>query len=161
MWRAASAAAGLFGVLAGGLAFVDRAGMVHYLVSGVVLCLGGTLLLWSAGTGRTIGPASAAATVPVCLIGLALSLLVVRETVCCMFGYSRGRGFPWNMLHWHGSADTLEEIQRLRSDPRLLDFSVDPFRIVMDSVFWWYAAVLAVLPGQATLRVCRRRRAGG
>jgi hypothetical protein len=128
----------------------------HFLVSGLVVCASGSLLLWLGLTARPVGRTGWLATGTLAVIGLSLSLLVVRESVCCMFAYHRGLGYPWIWFSNHGQADTLEAIEAMKANPARLDGSVAPFYMVLDQLFWWYTAVLLVVPLTLGWRARRR-----
>ncbi|TMR09945.1 hypothetical protein ETD86_41490 [Nonomuraea turkmeniaca] len=137
---------GTASMLLGALALSASGGQSHYLTFGASLCTGGVALAWLGFTGRRAGRAAWAVTLTLGAAGLFLSLLVVRETVCCMFGYHRGMGYPWGWLDSAASAETMEQIEALRADPGRLEKTVDWPKVVLDGLFWWHIAAAAVLP---------------
>ncbi|MEU8401935.1 hypothetical protein AB0C28_42705 [Nonomuraea sp. NPDC048892] len=153
-------ACGLFGtasILVGALALMGSGAQTHYIAFGTALCLGGALLVWVAITSRRIGRIGWLAITALTLAGLFLSMLVVREDVCCMFGYHRGLGYPWGWLDSYATADTMAAIDAMRSDPAALETSVDWLKVVLDGLFWWHVAVLVVVPAMQVGRRFQRR----
>jgi hypothetical protein len=134
------------------LALSMSGGQSHYLAFGAALGAGGAVLVWAGFTGRRVGGLAWAVTAALGTAGLFLSLLVVRETVCCMFGYHRGMGYPWGWLDSAAAADTMERIDAIRADPGRLARTVDWPKVVVDGLFWWHLAVVAVVPVVLTLR---------
>ncbi|WP_127934935.1 hypothetical protein [Nonomuraea polychroma] len=145
---------GFFGtasMLLGVLALSASGGQSHYLAFGASTCAGGLVLAWLGFTGHRAGWVAWAVTAALGTAGLFLSLLVVRETVCCMFGYHRGMGYPWGWLDSGASAETMEQIEALRANPWRLEKTVDWPKVVLDGLFWWHIAVAATLPLSQTL----------
>ncbi|MGP3913043.1 hypothetical protein [Nonomuraea sp. 10N515B] len=130
----------------GALALSASGGQSHYLAFSASMCTGGVVLAWLGFTGRRACWVAWAVTAALGAAGLFLSLLVVRETVCCMFGYHRGMGYPWGWLDIGGSAETMEQIEALRANPWRLEKTVDWPKVVLDGLFWWHVAVAATLP---------------
>lgn len=151
----ASGAVGAFSVLIGALALLASGGMGHYLAFGAVLCAGGTLLGWSALAGRPVWIAGLAASIPLGVAGLLLSLLISREEVCCMFGYHRGLGYPWNWVTRYGTADTLAGIEELRRGRGGLATSINPAKAALDGLFWWHLGLLVVFSARWAFRAVR------
>ncbi|MEV5895917.1 hypothetical protein [Nonomuraea fuscirosea] len=152
---------GLFGaasVLVGAVALSGSWAQPHYVAFGAALCMGGALLLWVAVTARRVGRIGWLATTTLTLAGLFLSMLVVREDVCCMYGYHRGLGYPWAWLDSYATADSMAAIDAMRSDPAALEKSVDWLKVVLDGLFWWHAAVLVVVPVMRARRWFQRQR---
>ncbi|MEV0166618.1 hypothetical protein [Nonomuraea fuscirosea] len=152
---------GLFGVasvLVGAAALLQSGAQPHYVAFGTALCLGGALLVWVAVTARRVGRISWLATTALTLAGLFLSMLVVREDVCCMYGYHRGLGYPWAWLDSYATADNMAAIDAIRSDPAALEKSVDWLKVVLDGLFWWHVALLVVVPAMQARRRFQRQR---
>ncbi|MFD0592622.1 hypothetical protein ACFQZ4_08685 [Catellatospora coxensis] len=84
--------------------------------------------------------------------GLLAGLLVVREDICCMFGYRRGLGYPWSWLDSGADASTLDEIEEIAAAPERLRLHLDPIKLLLDALFWTQAAILAVIPAVLVLR---------
>ncbi|MFI7698692.1 hypothetical protein [Nonomuraea sp. NPDC049480] len=137
---------GTASMLVAALALSMSGGQSHYLAFGASLGAGGVILAWLGFTARRIGWIAWAATAALGTAGLFLSLLVVRETVCCMFGYHRGTGYPWGWLDSGASAETMEMIETLRADPGRLEKTVDWPKVLLDGLFWWHVAVVVVAP---------------
>ncbi|MEV4417509.1 hypothetical protein [Catellatospora sp. NPDC049609] len=153
--RGALSVAGGLGVAAGLCALLLSSGMSHWLVFGAVLAAGGAALLAAGLRGPVPGPLAWAAIAVLALAGLAASLLVVREDVCCMFAYHRGLGYPWGWLDSHAEAETMAAVEAIRADAGSLPKHLDPPKLVAAVLFWTAAAVLAVVP----LTLLRRRTA--
>jgi hypothetical protein len=128
----------------------------HYLAFGLVLCAGGAVLALLGIAARRFPRPSWWITSALGLAGLLLSLFVVREDICCMYGYHRGLGYPWGWLDMHTSADALAAIEAAKSDPRRLDTSIDILKVILDGLFWWHVALLAVVPLTQVGHVLRR-----
>jgi hypothetical protein len=124
----------------------------HYLVFGLVLCAGGALLTWVGVTSRRVGRIAWLATVVLCVAGLFLSLFVVREDVCCAYGYHRGLGFPWGWLDSSATVDSAAEVKAIQADPSQLATQLDTMMLGLDAAFWWYAAVVLVVPASRALQ---------
>ncbi|WP_326634767.1 hypothetical protein OIE67_52975 [Nonomuraea fuscirosea] len=92
------------------------------------------------------------ATTALTLAGLFLSMLVVCEDVCCMYGYHRGLGYPWAWLDSYTTTDNVAAIDAIRSDPAALEKSVDWSKVVLDGLFWWHVALLVVVPAMQARR---------
>jgi hypothetical protein len=152
--------AGTASMLIGALALSASGGQSHYLAFSAALCTGGAVLTWVGFTGRRLDRIAWVVIALLAVAGLFLSLLVVREDVCCMFGYHRGLGYPWGWLDSSASADTMDVIDRYRADPGKLERTVDWPKVVFDGLFWWHAAVVAVLPATLVLRRAKRTAAG-
>ncbi|MEQ7006863.1 hypothetical protein ABN028_11845 [Actinopolymorpha sp. B17G11] len=135
----------------------------HDLAFGLVLCAGGVLLTWVGLTSRRVGRIAWLATVVVALAGLFLSLLVVREDVCCMYAYHRGLGFPWGWLDSGATVATRAAVEELQANPGQLATQIDVAKMGLDTAFWWYAGVLLCIPASRMLQRRRpspRRRGG-
>ncbi|MFG1710719.1 hypothetical protein ACFLIM_46910 [Nonomuraea sp. M3C6] len=152
-WRAhAVGFAGTASMFVGALALSASGGQSHYLAFSASLCAGGALLAWLGFTARRIGWSAWVAMGVLGTAALFLSLLVVREDVCCMFGYHRGLGYPWGWLDSDASADSMDVIEAYRSNPGELEKIVDWPKVVLDGLFWWHLAAVAVLPVTQALR---------
>lgn len=137
----------LAGVASAGIGIVAVAGseLSHYRVFGTVLVGGGAFLVWLGVAKRPVGRIAWLAVTACGAIGLFLSLLVVREDSCCMFGYHRGRGYPWGWLDSSAVAETREALEVTKAAGQL-STTVDRLKVVLDGLFWWHAAVLVVVP---------------
>ncbi|BCJ74725.1 hypothetical protein CS0771_42690 [Catellatospora sp. IY07-71] len=137
---------GALGALTGLFALVISGGMSHWLVFGAVLVASGMLLLWTGLRGPLPGPLAWAAIVVLTVAGMALSLLVVREQVCCMFVYHHDLGYPWSWLLGYGEAETMTAVEELRARAGDLPRHVHRGRFLAGTAFWAGAALLLVLP---------------
>ncbi len=144
--RAALSVVGALGALAGLFALVISGGMSHWLVFGAVLGASGLLLLWTALRGPLPGPPAWAAIVVLTAAGLAASLLVVQEQVCCMFVYHHDLGYPWSWLLSHAEAETMPAVEEIRARAADLPKHVHRGRLVAATAFWTGVALLLVLP---------------
>jgi hypothetical protein len=135
----------------------------HHLAFSLALCTGGALLTWVGLTSRRVGQIAWLATVLLAVAGVLVSLLVVREDVCCMFAYHRGLGYPWGWLDSGATVATKAEVRRIQADPAQLDLRLDVAKLGLDTAFWWYAAVLVCVPVSRAFqrRRPRPRRRGG
>lgn len=147
--------AGVGGLMLGALMLLVSGGGVHYLVTAGVLVASGAALIWRGVAqspptrwGWLVAGALASA-------GLVLSLFVVREEVCCMFAYHRGLGYPWAWLDAGGTADTLAGVEELRANPGLLNWHLNWLKLIIDGLFWAYAALLLVALAPPALRFRR------
>jgi hypothetical protein len=137
---------GTASMLIAALALTMSGGQSHYLAFSASLGAGGAMLAWLGLTARPMGWIAWTATAALGAAGLFLSLLVVHESVDCMFCYHRGMGYPWGWLDSGGSAETMEMIDAMRADPGALDKTIDWPKVVLDGLFWWHVAVVAVVP---------------
>ncbi|MEU8075489.1 hypothetical protein AB0B31_08555 [Catellatospora citrea] len=152
--------AGVASAAIGLLALVTSVGVAYYTVFGMVLGCAGAVLAWLGLADLRPGPIVWAAVAVLAVIGLLASLLVVREDICCMFGYHRGLGYPWGWLDSGADAATLDEIEEIAAAPERLPLHLDPFKLLLDALFWTQAAVLAVIPAVLVLRGARPDRPG-
>lgn len=139
-----------------GILALAGSGLPHYHVFGIVLVGSGTVLAWLGLAKRPVGRVAWSATLACGAIGLLLSLLVVREDHCCMFGYHRGRGYPWGWLDSGAVADTRGALEAKKAAGQL-HTTVDRLKVVMDGLFWWHAAVLLVVPASQVRRAVHGR----
>ncbi len=147
--------AGVASAAIGLLALVTNVGTGYYTVFGMVLGCAGAVLAWLGLAGLRPGPIVWAAVAVLAVAGLLAGLLVVREDVCCMFGYRRGLGYPWAWLDSWADAETLDEIEEIAAAPERLPLHLDPAKLILDALFWTQAAVLAVIPAVLVLRGAR------
>jgi hypothetical protein len=103
----------------------------------MVLAAGVTLLFWHrlrpSATFAAVGAAAGA------VAGTFGTLFVRTEKVCCMFGWSEDRGWPYAWLSRWGSADTPEAARQLAV---AAGWSPDPVYLVTDVLLWAYAGFL-------------------
>ncbi len=103
----------------------------------VLLAAGVTLIFWHRL--RPPGVWSAVGAVASAAAGTLGTLPVRTEKICCMFGFSEDRGWPYAWLWRGGTADTPEAARELAVTA---GWQVDPVHLVMDVAFWAYAGFL-------------------
>jgi hypothetical protein len=119
----------------------------------VVLAAGGTLFFWHrlrpSATFVAVGAAVGAVAGP-------LGTLFVRtERLCCMFGWSENRGWPYAWLSRGGDADTPEAARQVAI---AAGWSPDPVYLVADVALWASAGFLLFVAIGLAGRVVRERR---
>lgn len=144
--------AGVASAAVGLLALVTHVGIGYYTVFGMVLGCAGAVLAWLGLADLRPGPIVWAGVAVLAAVGLLAGLLVVREDICCMFGYHRGLGYPWSWLDSAADAATLDEIEEIAAAPERLPLHLDPLKLLLDALFWTQAAILAVIPAVLVLR---------
>ncbi|MEV6345803.1 hypothetical protein [Actinoplanes sp. NPDC051851] len=122
-------------------ALIDPAGLV-------LAAAGVLLLLWHHL--RPPVAATVAGTLAGAAAGLSASLWVRSEQVCCMFGYTEHRGWPYAWSERGGVADTEAEARALAQAG---GWTTNGYHLAADLAFWAAAGFLiAVLAGAAWRR---------
>jgi hypothetical protein len=119
----------------------------------VVLASGVTLFFWHrlrlSATFAAVGAAAGA------VAGTLGTLFVRTEQVCCMFGWSEYRGWPYAWLSRGGGADTVEAARQLAI---AAGWSPDPGYLVADVALWASASFLLFVAIGLAGRVLPARR---
>ncbi|KUL21928.1 hypothetical protein [Actinoplanes awajinensis] len=121
----------------------------------VVLAAGALLLCW-----HRLRPSAAFAAVGAvagAVAGTFGTLLVRTEELCCMFGWSEGRGWPYSWLTRGGVADEPDTARQLA----IADgWDVYPEHLAADVVLWAYTGFVLFAVIGLGWRIGRERRGG-
>ncbi|WP_436526405.1 hypothetical protein [Actinoplanes sp. HUAS TT8] len=119
----------------------------------VVLAAGVALVLWyrlrPSAAWSAVGAVAGAAA------GTIGTLSVRTEKLCCMFGWSEARGWPYAWLSRGASADTPEAARALAYAD---GWAPDPVYLVTDVMIWASAGFLLVVAAGLAVRAYRARR---
>ncbi|MFI1991169.1 hypothetical protein [Actinoplanes sp. NPDC020271] len=140
-------------VLFGALTCVFGVIGVVFVPAGLVVLAGGlALVFWH----RLRPPAvwSAVVAVAGAAAGTLGTLAVRTERLCCMFGWTEARGWPYAWLSRGGTADTPGAARELAVAD---GWGPDLGHLVVDVAFWAYAGFLIVVVTSLTRRAWRRR----
>jgi hypothetical protein len=152
-----SVAVGLLALATG----LGAAGLDYYVIFGSVVGLGGVVLLATAyrplrltwWQWLVVGAAGVG--------GTAASLLISRESGCCLFVFHVRSGYPFDFTGWSIGLDSVvspaEAHLAARQRPADVRHGFDPVPMVVDGVFWAYAGLLVLLPVRQLVRLGRRR----
>lgn len=124
--------------------------------AGLMLVAGGAaLLFWHRLRPSAVGSAVAAAAGAVA--GTLGTLPVRTVEVCCMFGWSEERGWPYAWLARWATADTPEQARALAI---AAGWQLDPYPVylITDVIFWAYAGFLLFVVSGLAVRAYRTRR---
>jgi hypothetical protein len=140
-------------MIAVGTLALGAVAMVFTPLAPVLLAVGVTILFW-----HRLRPSAASAAVGAVVGAVAgpLATLAVRtEQLCCMFGWSQDRGWPYAWLSRWADADTPEQARALAI---AAGWRPDPVYLVMDVVLWAYAGFLIFVVIGLARRAYRRHR---
>lgn len=128
----------------------------HQLVFLLALGIGVALLLVVAWTRVPLTVAGWGVVVGAGLAGTALSILITRETACCMFSLTVHEGYPFPVRSHNVVQDTYlspAELHRyLRETPGAFSHRTDPLGLMADTVFWASLALACVVPVRWIMR---------
>lgn len=150
-----SVAVGLLALAAG----LGTSGLGYYTVFGAVVGVGGVVLLTTAYRPLRLNWWQWLVVVTAGVAGTAASLLVSRESGCCLFVFHVRSGYPFDFAGWSMGFDSVvspaEAHAAARQRPDDISRAFDPVPMVADTVFWAYAGLLVLLPVRQLIRLRR------
>lgn len=132
----------------------------YYLVFGGVVAGGGAVLLACAYRPWWLNRWQWGAVLLAAVAGTAASLLVTRESGCCLFNFNVRSGYPFDFTGWSIGFDTVvspaEAHAAARARPDQVTRWFDPIPLLADLVFWGYAGLILLFPIRFLLLRIRR-----
>lgn len=126
-----------------------------FVLAGAILAAGGAALVFLHRLRLRPSPPGVIATVAVALAGTGAGLVHVSESLCCMFAYLVGRGYPFE---WLRRGHTAETAAAAKSQALQQAWTPNWHSLLADAVFWGAAGVLLVVAVALVRRTMRRRR---
>lgn len=140
-------------------------GLGYYAIFGTVVGIGGLVLLTTAYRPLRLNWWQWLVMGGAGVAGTAASLLVSRESGCCLFVFHVRSGYPFDFAGWSMGFDSVvspaEAHTAARQRPDDVTRTFDPVPMVADAVFWAYAGLLVLLPVRQVARLVRLRRRDG